>query len=330
MACAVVLFSGGLDSSLAVRIVQEQGWEVQALHIRTLFDNSRVSASRAAAELGVRLTSLPVEEDYIELIRRPRFGYGRGLNPCKDCRIYMCRMAKRYMEQIGASLVVTGELLGQRGSSQKRRDLEIIELYSGLEGRLLRPLSARLLKPTIPEQEGLLDRNKLYDFQGRSRRPLIELAQKLGLSHIPTPSPGCRLTDRSFVPRVQDLLEHEPHSSRADFELLNFGRHIRLDPEHKVVLGRNAKENESMRELVERYHPAQWMVLDPEDFMGPLAVLIGPATEHSLQQAATLVARYGDCPEQGHVQVGFDPAGQSRRTLLVRKPSADESLPRPC
>jgi len=326
---AVVLFSGGLDSSLAVRIMQEQGWQVEALHIRLPFDPSWSLMASCAAELGVPLTTLSVEDDYMEIIRRPRFGYGRGMNPCIDCRIYMCRMAKRRMEQTGASLVVSGELLGQRPSSQKRRDLELIEIYSGLEGRLLRPLSAKLLKPTLPEQEGLLDRDRLYDFRGRTRRPLLELAQKLGIPSIPTPSPGCRLTDLSFVPRVRDLLEHDPEATRADFELLNFGRHIRLDSHHKVVLGRNASDNHAIRTLAEQYRPARWTLLEPENFTGPLAVLIGPPTEEALQRPAHLVARYGDCDAQGKVQV-LSPGGQIQQTLSVSKPPADEPLPRPC
>ncbi|HPP53399.1 MAG TPA: 7-cyano-7-deazaguanine synthase [Thermoguttaceae bacterium] len=326
---AVVLFSGGLDSSLAVRIIQQQGWEVEALHVEVPFDQRRTSPAQCAVELGVSFTAVPVEDDYIEVIRRPRFGYGRAMNPCTDCRIYMCRLARRRMEQTGAALVVTGELLGQRPSSQKRRALELIEIYSGLEGRLLRPLSAKLLKPTIPEQEGLLDRSRLYDFQGRSRRPLVKLAQQLGVRHIPTPSPGCRLTDLSFAPRVRDLLEHEPQANRADFELLKFGRHIRLDPAHKVVLGRNASENQAMQALAQQYRPAQWLLLDPVDFMGPLAVLIGPVTEEILQKSAHLVARYGDCTAEGRVRV-FDPGGQDRQIVSVSKPAADEPLPRPC
>ncbi|MCS7306167.1 MAG: 7-cyano-7-deazaguanine synthase [Thermoguttaceae bacterium] len=326
---AVVLFSGGLDSSLAVRIMQQQGWEVEALHIQLMFDKPRTNLAQTAGQLGVPLVMLPVEEDYIEIIRRPRFGYGKGVNPCIDCRIYMCRLARRRMEAIGASLVVSGELVGQRPSSQKRRDLELIEIYSGLEGRLLRPLSAKLLKPTIPEQEGLLDREKLYDFQGRGRGALIELAQQLGIRQIPTPSPGCRLTDLSFAPRVRDLLQHDSQANRADFELLNFGRHVRLDPAHKVVLGRNASENQAIWALVQRFRPARWTVLDPVDFMGPVAVLVGPATPEALQQAASLVARYGDCMDQGKVRI-LEPGAREADVLMVSRPPADSPLPRPC
>jgi tRNA-specific 2-thiouridylase len=326
---AVVLFSGGLDSSLAVRIMQQQGWEVEALHIRLMFDKPRGDVAQSAEQLGVPLVIMPVEDDYIEIIRHPRFGYGKAVNPCIDCRIYMCRLARRRMVETGACLVVSGELVGQRPSSQKRRDLDLIEIYSGLEGRLLRPLSAKLLPPTIAEQEGLLDREKLYDFQGRGRGALIELAQRLGIRQIPTPSPGCRLTDLSFAPRVRDLLQHDPQATRPDFELLNFGRHIRLDPEHKVVLGRNASENQAIRALAEQYRPDRWTLLDPLDFMGPLAILIGSERLEAVQKAAELVARYGDCPEQGKVRV-FKPGGPDGQSLSVCKPAADAPLPRPC
>ncbi len=326
---AVVLFSGGLDSSLAVRIMQRQGWQVEALHLQMMFERPKTDLAQKAAGLGVPLVSLPVGDDYIEIIRRPRFGYGKAVNPCIDCRIYMCRLARRRMEQTGALLVVSGELMGQRPSSQKRRYLELVEIYSGLEGRLLRPLSAKLLKPTLPEQEGLIDREKLYDFQGRGRGALIELARELEIPQIPTPSPGCRLTDLSFAPRVRDLLQHDSQSSRADFELLNFGRHIRLDPDHKVVLGRNASENQAIGALAAHYRPARWLLLEPVDFMGPLGVLTGSASPEAVQKAAQLVARYGDCVGQGEVRL-LEPGGQERQIVRVCKPPAEAPLPRPC
>ena len=156
---AVALFSGGLDSTLAVRIVAEQGFAVHALHVRTLSVGGGSQAEEAAASLGIALTVLPVGDDYLDLVRRPRFGYGRGMNPCIDCRIYMCRMAKRLMEELGAEMVVSGEVLGQRPMSQRRQDLLAIAKHSGLGNRLLRPLSAQLLPPTLPETQGLVDRD---------------------------------------------------------------------------------------------------------------------------------------------------------------------------
>ena len=169
MTRCVTLLSGGLDSMLAIRIMQAQGIEVEALNFKTMFTCCQDLSAQAAHRLGVRLTVVSQEDDYLELIKNPRFGYGKGANPCVDCRIYMFERAEKFMEQIGADFIVSGEVVGQRPMSQKRRDLDVISHQAGLEDLLLRPLSAKLLLPTLPERKGLVDRERLYAFQGRSR-----------------------------------------------------------------------------------------------------------------------------------------------------------------
>ena len=289
---AIALFSGGLDSMLAVRILQEQGFLVDALNVRTTYACCKLPAAQAAAALGVELTVLSVGDDYLELIRRPQHGYGRGLNPCVDCRIYMASLAKRLMLQRDACVVVTGEILGQRPKSQKRVALSLVERESGLEGRLLRPLSARLLAPTIPECQGLVDRQRLYAFSGRSRKGLIQLAGQLGISAISGTSTGCALTVASFAPRVGDLLRFHPRASRWDFELLKVGRHLRIDAQTKVVLGRNATENAGLEESFSRSDAAECTLLIPETFQGPDALVVGPAGDPTLRLAGALMLRY--------------------------------------
>ncbi len=309
---AVALFSGGLDSTLAILVLKRQGFEIDALNVRTPMDCCRVPAARAAAELGVRLTVRPVEEDYVDVIRRPRFGYGRAMNPCVDCRIYMARMARRLMDQVGACVVATGEVLGQRVNSQKRRQLTAIEVHSGLEGRLLRPLSARLLPPTVPEREGLIDRERLYGFSGRGRRPLIALARRLGVETIPGPSTGCALTERSFAPRVRDLMEMNPAATLADYELLNLGRHVRFDERTKVVVSRNGAENSRLRAMLERSSSPRWALVAPDGFPGPFAIVAGEVSPAACTFAAGLIARYGSPPEDaGAVLVEHDGTTQA-------------------
>ena len=292
MSRAVALFSGGLDSSLAIRILQEQGFEVEALNVRTTFDCCRAPAARAAAELGARLTVLSVQDDYLDVIRRPTYGYGRGMNPCLDCRIYMCKMASRFMQQTGACVVITGEILGQRPMSQKRRDLDVVAYESGLEGRLLRPLSARLLQPTVAELQGQIDRRRLYGFSGRGRKPLIELAKRLGIGRIPGPSTGCALTETTFAPRVRDLMRFQPEATLWEFELLNVGRHFRFDPGTKVVVGRREEENLRMEQFFHRADAPRSAFLHPEGFVGPDALLVGPLSEAALEFAAARMLRY--------------------------------------
>lgn len=295
---AVALFSGGLDGMLAVRILQEQGFEVDALYIATVFacSDSESRAAEAADDLGVRLTVQNVADDYLELIRHPSFGYGRGLNPCIDCRIYMVRMAGRFMEDLRACLVITGEILGQRPMSQKRRDLDLIRHRSGIDDRLLRPLSAKLLEPTAAEREGLVDREKLFDFVGRGRGKLIELAARFGLYRVPAPSTGCALTESTFAPRVRDLIEFRAEATRWEFELLNVGRHFRLGADTKAVIGRDAAENASLRRFAARGDAPESALLEPENFLGPDALVVGPiagaTAEEALHIAAGLMLRY--------------------------------------
>lgn len=319
---AVALFSGGLDSMLAIRLMQEQDFQVEALNIRTTFDCCKTPAARAAGDLGVRVTVLSVGDDYLELIRNPPHGYGRGLNPCVDCRAYMGRMAKRMMDEIGACVVVTGEILGQRPNSQRRPQLDVVAGEARLKGRLLRPLSAKLLPPTIPEQEGLIDRQRLYDFSGRSRKGLIQLAEKLGIRQIPQPSTGCALTEVTFVPRVDDLLELQPRAGRWDFELLNTGRHIRLDKQTKIVVGRNEHENAVLEAFFARQDAPRVVMVAPENFLGPSGLMIGEATPQRIDFLASILLRYTRRFDPDNAQVRVSDRSTSR---VIRAKPTDEA-----
>ena len=284
--------SGGLDSILATKILQEQDIEVEALNFRTIFTCCQDTSAQAAHELGVRLTVVGQEDEYLDLIKKPKYGYGRGANPCVDCRIYMFQIAKKFMEQVGASFVASGEVAGQRPMSQKHRDLKIISEDAELSDLLLRPLSAKLLPITRPEREGIVDRERLYDIQGRSRRRLIELANKFGIKDIPTPSTGCSLTEKEFGKKVHDLIQIQPNGGRWDFELLNYGRHVRVDNETKIVVGRDEQENLSMRAMFQQPERTASAMFIPENFRGPTVLLCGHATPENLELAGALVLRY--------------------------------------
>lgn len=305
---------------MAVRVMQDQGFEIEALNIRTVFECCKTKAAQTAAELGVRLTVLSVADDYVELIRHPEFGYGKGANPCIDCRIYMCKMAKEFMQQVEACVVVTGEVLGQRPMSQRRWQADTIERKSSLPGRLLRPLSAKLLPPTIPETEGLIDREKLYDFNGRSRKGLIALARQLGLKEIPQPSNGCPLTQTSFAPRVYDLMRHSLQATRWDFELLNVGRHIRKDDQTKIVMGRNAEENALLAQLFQQCGNAEPAYLHPESFLGPDVMVVGRVTDEAIRLAGALVLRFTRRFDPDDAQVRLTHAGSWR---IIRAAMSD-------
>jgi len=290
--CIAVL-SGGLDSMLAIRIMQEQGVEVDALNFKTIFECCQDRAGQAARGLGVRLTVVSQEDDYLEIIKNPRFGYGKGANPCTDCRIYMFQRAKRFMEHSGADFIVSGEVAGQRPMSQKRWQLDTISYHSDLEDLLLRPLSAKLLRPTKPERERWVDRDKLHGFSGRSRKGLIQLGEDLGLPYIPDPSTGCALTEIQFGRNVHDLLQLEPEATRWDFEILTIGRHFRFDNETKVIVGRNEAENDQLEYMHKLTDASSSATLNAHNYVGASALIVGPPRDDVLRFAGGLMYRYG-------------------------------------
>ena len=322
---AIALLSGGLDSMLAIRAVQLQGVEIEALNFRTQFACCRETATRAARLLDVPLTVLAEEDAYLDVIRHPKFGYGRGANPCVDCRIFMFQRARRYMDEVGGELVVSGEVLGQRPMSQKRRDLMIIERHSGLEGRLLRPLSAHRLPPTLAEQSGAIDRARLYDFSGRSRKGLIALGRQFGFpdEEMPSPSTGCMLTQQSFAPRVYDLVRWDAENSPWDFALLKVGRHLRLDSETKVVVGRRESENQHLQRIAAEPTSRASAVLVPQNFQGPTALIVGPATPEALDFAGGLILRF--CHYHGAETPLLEIDGPEGRSVreAIRNPRAE-------
>jgi len=204
----------------------------------------------------------------------------------------MFRIAERFMRESGAAMVVSGEVVGQRPMSQKKRDLFLIAHHSGLEDRLLRPLSARLLPPTWPERNKLVDRDQLFDFSGRGRTPLIALAQKLGLRRIPQPSTGCALTEPQFAAKVFDLIGNDAAADRWQFELLRIGRHFRYQRSTKIVVGRRAEENEQLARLFEQPAARDATLVVPDNFLGPTALVLGPTGDEALDFAGGLILRY--------------------------------------
>ena len=292
MVRCIALLSGGLDSMLAIRLMQDQDIEVEALNFKTMFTCCQDTSAQAARSLGVPMTIIGQEDDYLDLVREPQYGYGKGANPCVDCRIYMFERARTFMEEMDAQFIISGEVVGQRPMSQKRRDLDTISHHADLEDLLLRPLSAKLLHPTLPEREGWVDRQQLYDFQGRSRKGLIELAKQLGLNDIPTPSTGCALTEPRFSQKVFDLISAPNESRRWDFELLKVGRHFRHDAHTKIVVGRNETENSHLQYLHGQPDATSDALLRPENFLGPLALIIGRLSDEVLEFAGALTLRY--------------------------------------
>jgi len=286
---AVALISGGLDSTLAAKLMLNQGIELIGLYLSAPWGCCDVAkAAKTARMLGIEFRIEKMTQDYLDVIRNPKYGYGSSMNPCIDCRIYMFSKAGQLMESWGASFMVTGEVLGQRPMSQMSQALRIIERDAGLQRRVLRPLSALAMAPTIPEEEGIVDRSKLLGITGRSRKPQMELAKALGILEYPSPAGGCLLTDQEFGNRVRDLFEHQEAIGLDDMELLRLGRHFRLTPQTKVIVGRNEGENRTL----EQYLTDTSALLVPEGFPGPSALIVGAVTEQAKQLAVQAIVRY--------------------------------------
>lgn len=295
---AVSLLSGGLDSTLATKVVLNQGIEVIGLHFAMPWGCCDRSAAYTAAKLfGIPIMVFKMKEDYLEVIRSPKYGYGRAMNPCVDCRIHMYRKAKAYMESIDASFVITGEVLGQRPKSQMLQSLKTIERDTALERLILRPLSAHLLDPTLPEEEGIVDRSLLLGISGRSRRIQMALAEEEGIRDYPTPAGGCLLTDDTFARRVKDLFDHAVDLTVEDMELLRLGRHFRPGPLTKIIVGRDESENDILE-----YYGVSRLLFRPVNFPGPSTLVVGENNPESERIVASLIFRYGSLPKEEKMQ----------------------------
>jgi len=325
---AIALLSGGLDSSLAAKVVIEQGIELEALNFMTVFctcttrGETCLASKKAVQALGIPLKVLNVSEEYLDVVKHPKHGYGSNMNPCIDCRIFMLKKARAYMEERGAAFIVTGEVLGQRPMSQRRDAMRLIEKEAELDGLILRPLSAKLLAASTPEKEGWVDREKLLKIQGRSRKPQIQLAAHLGIRDYPCPAGGCLLTDPGFAKRMKDLMLHYPAFSLNDVHLLKIGRHFRFSPRLKLVVGRNEEENQK----IQTFSDEGDILLKLSRFPGPLSLLRGEAGEREIEKAAAITVRYSKAKDLEKVEVICKKARKDGDRSLFVSPLTEKEI----
>jgi len=240
--------------------------------------------------LGINLKTVYLGDEYIEMLKNPKHGFGSGMNPCIDCRAMMFDAAKKQMEEIGAEFIISGEVLGQRPMSQHGPALRTIEKESNLEGIIVRPLSGALLPKTEPEKNGLIKRENLGMIRGRSRKPQLELAKKFGIEDPPNAGGGCLLTDPAFSLRAKDLFEHKETPTINDIDLLKVGRHFRFDQKIKFVVGRKKEENEIIKSLA----LSNDVLFESRDHMGPISILRGDDLDRFEKFAAEITLRYSD------------------------------------
>ncbi len=333
---AIALISGGLDSMLAARAVQEQGVHVEGINFFTGFcveghthairskDRNKPKRNNAlwvAEQLGIKLHIVDVIEEYKDVLINPKHGYGANLNPCLDCKVFMVKKAMEWMEAHDFDFIITGEVMGQRPMSQRKMTMPVVARESGAEDRLLRPLCARNLPETLPEREGWVQREELFDFSGRSRKPQFALAKRYGFSDFAQPAGGCCfLTDKNYSVKLTDLWQNRGSKEYEldDIMLLKVGRHLRPRPHFKLIIGREEGENKFLQG-----YRKQFTWLQTTSHLGPLVLLDGQASEDDLQLAARIVARFSQGRDATQVDVEIDDHQHPLRTLRVQPISQD-------
>lgn len=283
---ALALLSGGLDSVLAAKIVKDMGVEVIGINFTTPFLPQPDTLKKQAEQLGIKIKTIHLGKEYLIMLKHPKHGYGSAMNPCIDCHIFFLKQAKKLLKPLKADFIITGEVMGQRPMSQQKKELLTVEKESGLKGKLLRPLSAKFLEPT--EAEKKIDRSRLLDIQGRSRKIQLGLAGKYKITAFQTPAGGCILTNIEYANKLKDLIKHNKLITEEDISLLKIGRHFRYK-NSKIIVGRNHEENQQLTKLKSKKD----ILLEPLSIPGPTTLIQNP-TEESILLASGITARYSD------------------------------------
>lgn len=320
---AISLFSGGLDSILATELLRRQDIDVIAYNLKTPFGatkkDGKSEAQQAAEQLNVPLVVQSFDKEYINMLRHPKHGYGKNINPCVDCKIFILKMAKKYAQEAGADFLFTGEVLGERPMSQHGPALKTIAQEAGLEGKLLRPLSAKLMAETEAEKKGLIDRNNLLSISGRGRKPQMQLAKEFGIKVYPSPAGGCLLTCEEYAKKLRDLFDNKKSISIQDVELLRVGRHFRVG-KNKIIVGRNQADNI----YLSTHRAKSDYYFELPDIVGPVTLLQGPKNKAAIETAAKLTAVYSDAKTaEAKVKYGKESLNKIIFVMLPNKADVD-------
>jgi len=291
---------------LAAKLIRAQDIEVLALFFETPFFSSP-KARKSAESIDLPVKVVDITDRHLEMLKNPKHGYGGQMNPCIDCHTLMIRIAGEMLEQEGASFIITGEVLGQRPMSQNLKALSMVASESGFQRLLLRPLSAKRLPITLPEEKGWVDREKLLGLSGRSRKPQMEWAKRLNIKDYPSPAGGCLLTDEVFSRRLKDLIAASPHLALREIELLKWGRHFRIGPRTKLIVGRNEKENHTIDALSKDTD----LLLRTLSVPGPTAIVLGDLTPEIEELAASVTVSYSDAGNNELTEVSLMGSGKN-------------------
>lgn len=321
MTKALAMVSGGLDSILAAKLIKEQGIEVIGICFRSYFF-SEESAIKMTKQIDIPLVVVDFSPEHLELVKNPKHGRGKNMNPCIDCHAMMMNYAGKLLEEYNADFIITGEVLNQRPMSQNKQALNIVKRESGFANKILRPLCALNMDPTEMELNGLVDREKLLKISGRSRKPQMELAEKWGITEYPSPAGGCKLTEPNYALRLRDLLTFKDNVEENELSLLRYGRHIRTKDNNKIIVARTMEEGEAIKELINK----QYYSFHTTDFSGALVLLDNEGTEEDRVLAGRIAARYSKGREESKVSVKYGIYGEKLENHIEVEPISDKEL----
>ena len=321
MTTALAMISGGLDSILAAKIVKDQGIEVIGICFKSNFFGEE-NALKIVKQIDIPLEVVDFSDEHFKMVKNPKHGYGKNMNPCIDCHAMMMRHCGELLERFHADFIITGEVLNQRPMSQNRSALDIVKNESGIGHKILRPLCAKNLNPTQMEIEGLIDREALMDIKGRNRKIQIELAEKLGILEYPSPAGGCKLTEPNYSIRLEDLLEHKEDVSKKDLELLKIGRHFRISKDAKIISTRTEEEGE----LLEQFLTQEDLMFLATDYNGSTVAVIGKATNEDIEFAAKISGRYCKGRYDKSVSISYGIYGENLNKTIDITPATDEVI----
>lgn len=321
MTKSLAMISGGLDSILAAKLIKEQGIDVLGICFRSYFFNEQ-SAIKMAKQIDIPLLVVDFSPEHLELVKNPKHGRGKNMNPCIDCHAMMMNYAGKLLEEHNADFIITGEVLNQRPMSQNRQALNIVKKESGFSNKILRPLCAKNIEPTEMELNGLVDREKLLDISGRSRKTQMELAEKWGITEYPSPAGGCKLTEPNYAIRLKDALTRNEDLSEKEIELLKYGRHFISEDNTKLIVTRNGEEGEQIKDLLDENDT----VFLASKFNGPTGIISGNYTEKDKELISKIVARYGKGKNEEEVEVKYGINGKQFKNSIKVKPASEEEI----
>ena len=321
MTKALAMISGGLDSILAAKLIKDQGIDVIGICFKSYFFNEN-SAIKMAKQIDIPLKVVDFSKEHFQIVKEPKFGYGKNMNPCIDCHSLMMNYAGKLLEELNADFIITGEVLNQRPMSQNRSALDIVKKHSGFGDKILRPLCAKNLSPTKMELDGLVERENLLDISGRTRKTQMELAEKWGIKEYPSPAGGCKLTEPNYSRRLKELLEYIKEPTYKDLELLRYGRHFRVSPNAKIISTRTKEEGDNIK----NYLDEKDVVFFAADYNGSMIVVIGEPNKEDIEFAARVTGRYCKGKDEAILKIKYGSFNNKLSNFIEVKAATDEEI----